>query len=104
MFCYPEFISTEMQNLFTQLKANLLAAVLDRQDFANRAANFLADLNAIHPFREGNGRTQLAFLTILSEQAGHPLNLQTFNPERLLAAMIASFKGDVTALASEIMG
>jgi cell filamentation protein len=104
MFCYPEFIAPEMQTLFIQLKSNIIAASLDRQEFANRAAIFLADLNAIHPFREGNGRTQLAFLTILSEQAGHPLNLQTFNPERLLAAMIASFNGDVTALAAEIMG
>lgn len=104
MFCYPEFITSEMESLFTQLEPNVLHSPLNRQEFAERAANFLANLNAIHPFREGNGRTQLAFLTILSEQAGHPLNLRTFNPERLLSAMIASFKGDVDALALEIMG
>jgi hypothetical protein len=41
---------------------------------------------------------------VLSKQVGHPLNLPTFNPERLLAAMIASFKGDVSALTLEVIG
>jgi cell filamentation protein len=104
MFCYPEFIATEMENLFAQLHSSILGATIDRRGFAIKAANFLSDLNAIHPFREGNGRTQLAFLTVLSEQAGHPLNLKTFNPERLLTAMIASFDGDAEDLAAEING
>jgi hypothetical protein len=46
----------------------------------------------------------LAFLTVLSEQVQHPLDLASFNPERLLSAMIASFKGDTAALEAEIIG
>ena len=104
VFCYPEFIAPEMESLFASLSSDILGASLNRQDFADKAAKFLAELNAIHPFREGNGRTQLAFLTVLSEHVGHPINLTTFNPQRLLAAMIESFNGDVSALAAEIMG
>jgi cell filamentation protein len=104
VFCYPEFISNEMQSLFTDFETGILKERLGRQAFANRAANFLASLNAIHPFREGNGRTQLVFLAVLSEHMGHPLNMKMFNPERLLASMITSFQGDVVSLASEIMG
>ncbi|MDE2446729.1 MAG: Fic family protein [Alphaproteobacteria bacterium] len=104
MFCYPEFIAREMDSLFMRLKPDVIETTLPRQDFAKKASLFLADLNAIHPFREGNGRTQLAFLKLLSEQVGHPLNLKTFSPERLLAAMIASFRGDVAALEVEILG
>ena len=35
----------------------------------------VGDINYIHPFREGNGRTQLQYLKQLAEQAGHRLDL-----------------------------
>jgi cell filamentation protein len=69
------------------------------QAFAKQAAHFLAELNAIHPFREGNGRTQLTFLTLLAERAGHPLALWKMNPERIMKAVIASFGGQEEPLA-----
>jgi cell filamentation protein len=42
--------------------------------FAGRGAHFLAELNAIHAFREGNGRAQLTFFALLADRAGHPLD------------------------------
>jgi len=48
------------------------------------AAAFLAWLNAIRPFREGNGRTQLTFIALLAAQAGHPLDLSRLEPARFL--------------------
>jgi len=56
-------------------------------------------LNAIHPFREGNGRTQLSYLTLLAARTGHPLALERINPDAMLAAMVASFKSDERPLA-----
>ena len=61
--------------------------------FARDAAHFLAELNAIHPFREGNGRTSLAFLALLAARAGHPLDLQRLEPNAMLRAAIESFHG-----------
>jgi len=37
-------------------------------------------LNAVHPLREGNGRTRLAYFTLLAESTGHPLDLEQFDP------------------------
>src|SRR4051812_33261702 len=37
--------------------------------FAARVAYFLAKLNVIHPFREGGGRTHLAFKALLADPA-----------------------------------
>jgi cell filamentation protein len=51
-------------------------------------------LNAIHAFREGNGRTQLTFLAMLADNAGHPLDLEKLDPNVMLNAMIESFEGD----------
>jgi cell filamentation protein len=86
-----------------RLKERQYLAHLPRPDFAQAAAEFVSTLNAIHPFREGNGRTQTAFLALLAARAGHPIDLERLRPERFLAAMIASFKGDDTPLEREIL-
>ena len=72
--------------------------------FANKAAHFLAELNAIHPFREGNGRTQLSFMTVLAEQAGHPFALERIDPKAMLDATITSFGGSEKPLSTLIRG
>jgi len=66
--------------------------------FAQKAAHFLSELNAIHPFREGNGRVQLALLILIAERAGHALTLNNLDPEAMLAAMVTSFGGEETKL------
>ena len=66
------------------------------------AATFLATLNAIHAFRDGNGRGQLAFMSLLADAAGHPLHLDRIVPGDFLAAMIRSFQGDEEQLAEQL--
>ncbi len=99
MFCYPEHINSEMKKLFAQLRFDKFLRDRNRDRFASRAAQFTAALNAIHPFREGNGRTQLAFLILLAEKAGHPLAIERMKPQAMLDAMIASFDGNEKGLA-----
>jgi cell filamentation protein, protein adenylyltransferase len=102
MFCYPENIESEAKKLFLQLKQNKFLKDLSAQAFADESAHFLSELNAIHAFREGNGRTQLSFFLLLADQAGHSVDLEKFDPEAFLGAMITSFNGDETPLADLI--
>ena len=60
-FCYPEHIDREMRGLFGQLRKQNHFRDLDPPAFAAKAAHFLAELNAIHPFREGNGLRKYRF-------------------------------------------
>lgn len=92
-FCYPEHIDAQLAILFATLRRDGFLRCLPRAAFVAGAAQFLAELNAIHAFREGNGRTQLAFMSLLAAQAGHPMDLDRLDPEVMLAAMIASFSG-----------
>jgi cell filamentation protein len=47
------------------------ATMRDRRPTSSHLpSRFLGDLNAIHPYREGNGRSQLSFTAMLSEHAG----------------------------------
>lgn len=102
MFCYPEHIDGEMRRLFARLGADRFLRELPATAFAPRAAHLLAELNAIHPFREGNGRTQLTYLTLLASRAGHPLALERMDPAAMLAGMVTSFQSNEAPLASLI--
>ncbi len=102
-FCYPEYIPREMDRVFGGLRNNAFLAGRSFEDFAIRAASFLAELNAIHPFREGNGRAQLSFFFLLAQKAGHRLDFSRIRPHAFLAAMVASFAGDTRPLVQEIM-
>jgi cell filamentation protein len=93
-FCYPEYIHAEMRRIFLRLATEKYFRGLDAHGFANRAAHFMTELNAIHPFREGNGRTQLSFLVELAERAGHPIPLGDLDAPTMLKAFVASFAGD----------
>jgi cell filamentation protein len=55
--CFPEHIDAQANKLFSELKAEKHLEKLPAKEFAESAAHFLAELNAIHAFREGNGRT-----------------------------------------------
>jgi cell filamentation protein len=61
-------------------------------------------LNAIHAFREGDGRTQLTFVALLADRAGQTLDLEKLDPDAMLDAMIASFDGDESELTAVIKG
>jgi cell filamentation protein len=102
-FCYPENIAREMQQLFRSLAKKLHLRGLPRATFASEAASFLTTLKAIHPFREGNGRTQTTFLALLADRAGHPFDLDKLEPDRFLAAMVSSFKGNERPLVQQML-
>lgn len=101
-FCYPENIARARQRLFSDLRRQGHLKEMSLEAFAAAASHFLATLNAIHPFREGNGRTQTSFLALLADRAGHPVNLDRIVPKQFLSAMIESFHGDERPLMTEI--
>ncbi len=101
-FCFPENIEGQAAILFGDLKAKDYLKNLSAQDFAEKSAHFLAELNVIHAFREGNGRSQLTFFTLLADYAGHSLDLSRMDPDAFLNAMIASFEGNEAILAGVI--
>ncbi len=101
-FCFPENIEDQATKVFDDLRAANYLRYLDAKTFSAKAAHFLAELNAIHAFREGNGRSQLTFFALLADHADHPIDFDKLEPENMLSAMIASFGGDERKLAGII--
>jgi cell filamentation protein, protein adenylyltransferase len=101
-FCYPENIPRFMKEVFAKLAAQPFRPGSEPTDFVAAAADFLAELNAVHPFREGNGRSQLAFLHLVAIRADHPMRLDKIRRATFLPAMIASFAGNLDPLIAEL--
>jgi len=100
-FCYPEYIGAQMKALFARLRGPTFRPGVEAVDFLDHASDFLSELNAIHAFREGNGRSQLAFMDLLAQRAGHPMDFSRVRQVTFLPAMIASFGGDLAPLRAE---
>jgi len=103
-FCRAQYIGRELARRFTILRKEDGLRGLTPERFAERAAEHVAEINAIHPFREGNGRTQRAFLQILGERAGHPIDLSRIDPGPWFEASVRSFRhGDYAPLRDVIL-
>jgi cell filamentation protein len=91
-----------MDRLFASLRDGRCIEAKTADEFVASAAAFLAELNAIHPFREGNGRSQLAFVDLVGERAGFPLDFLRVERDTFMVAMIASYHGDTNPLIAEL--
>ena len=77
-FAFPYLLEGVLAKQFRSLAAEGGLAGLDPDTFAARAAHHIGELNTIHAFREGNGRTMRLHLQQLATRAGHP-----FDPTKL---------------------
>lgn len=94
MFCLPQFIEQAMAQISAQLRQEGLLRALGRDAFVDRLAYYLGEVNAVHPFREGNGRAQRAFFEQLAAGAGYVLDWQELDAERNIAVSDAIMRGD----------
>lgn len=95
-FTPSELIKAELDKLFGQLSNERFLEGLPRQYFVIKIAVLLSEINRIHPFREGNGRTQRLFVSQLAQRLGHELHFEVVSRERLVQASVLSAHGDVT--------
>lgn len=98
LFCLPQHLETAADDVFSRLAAADRLRGLNRDQFIGQLAEFLADVNALHPFREGNGRTQRAFFSQLAHDAGHHIDWIRMDPDRNTAASAAAHNGDLAPL------
>lgn len=99
MFCAPGFIENEINKLFTQLaKDNYLKYFKEPKEFIINFTHYFAEVNAIHPFREGNGRCTRAFFEQLAAYNGYKLDLQHITEVEFIQACISSHNSANTKL------
>lgn len=87
-------IRTYLDQVFADLPRENHLAGLGREEFVRRLAHYFGEVNAAHPFREGNGRTQRAFFRQLARDAGWSLRWVNVSAEANATASEASLTGD----------
>src|SRR6218665_491672 len=100
--CPADAIQSAAQHLFGQLAKEQLLRGLDAAEFSKRAGHYLGEINVLHPFREGNGRTQREFIGQLAQQAGHRIDWSGVSQASMTQASIEAYNGDSSGLAGLI--
>lgn len=75
----------------------------NKQLIAEKLAEILDNINYLHPFREGNGRTQREFLRLLAKEKGLTLNLNPPDNKNIYVRyMQGTIESDVSILSNLI--
>ena len=91
-------IIPQAEKLFTQLESEQFLKKTEPDKIARRLAYYMGEINAIHPFREGNGRAQRIFITQLAKEAGYELSFDKTTQEEMINASIQAHKCDYKGL------
>ena len=100
-FTLAENIERQAKLIFKRLKDYNCFKGLPHDEFVDEIVDFYCVTNELHPFREGNGRTQRASLTQLIRTAGYDINFADMDTELLMIATIQSAQG-ITDLLKQI--
>jgi cell filamentation protein len=94
-FQFMRYIETGMADVHRRLVQRNFLRALDAAAFARQAGEIIGDVNYVHPFREGNGRTQMLYLSQLASQAGHRIDIEHIrNLQNWIEVSQAAHRGD----------
>ena len=82
--CQACFKRLEKENYFKELSKEM---------FVREIVDFYCITNFLHPFREGNGRTQRIFISKLIKYNGYNFNFSSINSDLLMIATIKAANG-----------
>ncbi len=99
LFCRAQFIEDYAISVFSDFYSSCYDARKDKVAFVKNLASHYGDLNALHPFREGNGRSQREFTRELCLKCGYIFDLTKTSHKEMLEASVLSFDvGDNSGL------
>ena len=87
-FCHFPYLEEQGKEIFKQLRKDNYLQGLEPEMFCKKAADLYCDLNMLHPFREGNGRTQHMSIYQVPMNAGYELDMAKTDREKLMARAV----------------
>jgi len=94
LFCRVFAIQEELDRVFHELSNENYLLKYKDDELAIKMAYFLSEINAVHPFREGNGRTQRLFMEVIAYKAGYHLDFSGITDQEMIEASYESFNRD----------
>jgi cell filamentation protein len=99
-YCRPDYIQDSLIALFGKLDREDYLVGLDETTFANRLADRWGELSAIHPYRDGNTRSQSFYISRIADRAGHPIDWQRVDVDTLRELRLQAVIGREQPLAA----
>ena len=91
MFCKAMFLESQADMIFGAIKKENYLEGLDYEGFVKRLAFHFSEINALHPFREGNGRSQREFIRELALYNQYAIDFSRVDSGKMLDASVDSF-------------
>ena len=96
-FCLAMNLETYGGNLFRKLEQERYL-IGSTEFIPHRLAYYFSEINVLHPFREGNGRTQRLFIEYLASAAGFCVDFSQVSTEEMMIASADSFACDYESI------
>lgn len=93
-FAYWLYIEDYADDIFRKLRKEQYLMETTESDYIRRMAHYFGEVNALHPFREGNGRTQKVFFEYLASVSGYRLFFKKVSKQEMDDASAASLAGN----------
>lgn len=85
LFCKAVHIEVYASDIFRNLKReDYFKNIEDKKALSQKLAETFSDINALHPFREGNGRTQREFIRNLARYNGYELSFTNISKQEMI--------------------
>ncbi|MCL2052211.1 MAG: Fic family protein [Lachnospiraceae bacterium] len=97
-FCLAQHIDAYAEDVFGKINKSNYYLGLDYDSKITALAELFADIIALHPFREGNGRTQREFIGGLAKVNGIKLDFTKTEAREMIIASSESTAGNMTRL------
>lgn len=99
-FCSYQRIEIEVQKLFSAIDYGNTLVELSRDDLIIAIAELYADMNVVHPFREGNGRAQRVLFEHMIINCGYDIDWSIVGADEWLEANIKGYYCDYSLMRS----
>lgn len=85
LFCKAVYIESYASDIFKNLKnKKYFKDIKDKKILSEKLAETFSDINALHPFREGNGRTQREYIRSLAKYNGYELSFTNISKQEMI--------------------
>lgn len=91
LFALSHNLKPLFDDLLIKLKKDDFLRNLNIDKFSERLAYYTSEINAYHPFREGNGRSTREFVRCLADEAGYTMNYSQIGKTKFYDALVKSF-------------
>lgn len=98
LFAHPGMIESAGAKVFQSIAQDNHFKGMFTDQFIDRASHHFANVNALHPFREGNGRATRVFFEQMGREAGKPIDLSVNSRDAWAVANQNAHNGQLTEL------